>query len=66
MSAARMTARRDHSPVDATNHATDCYDDDFAVVDAGASNTIPVRAGELKKGSHVVISGHPCKVGTTM
>ena len=31
-------------------------------VDAGASDTYPIRAGEVKKGSHVVIKGHPCKV----
>jgi translation initiation factor 5A len=34
----------------------------FESADAGASDTIPVRAGELKKGMHVVIKGHPCKV----
>jgi hypothetical protein len=33
-----------------------------AVADADAALTYPVRAGELKKGSYVVIQGHPCKV----
>eukprot|EP00178_Gracilaria_changii_P001634 TRINITY_DN122_c0_g1_i2.p1 TRINITY_DN122_c0_g1~~TRINITY_DN122_c0_g1_i2.p1 ORF type:complete len:211 (-),score=46.83 TRINITY_DN122_c0_g1_i2:1991-2623(-) len=29
---------------------------------SGASNTIPVQAGALKKGAHVVIKGFPCKI----
>merc|ERR1712203_149335 len=29
--------------------------------DAGASHTFPQPAGELRKGSHVMIKGHPCK-----
>ncbi|CDF38123.1 Translation initiation factor eIF5A [Chondrus crispus] len=29
---------------------------------SGASNTVPVQAGALKKGSHVVIKGFPCKI----
>jgi hypothetical protein len=37
-------------------------DHDFTGTDAGASNTYPVRAGEVKKGSFVVIKEHPCKV----
>eukprot|EP00353_Schmidingerella_taraikaensis_P006439 CAMPEP_0185580370 /NCGR_PEP_ID=MMETSP0434-20130131/16267_1 /TAXON_ID=626734 ORGANISM="Favella taraikaensis, Strain Fe Narragansett Bay" /NCGR_SAMPLE_ID=MMETSP0434 /ASSEMBLY_ACC=CAM_ASM_000379 /LENGTH=165 /DNA_ID=CAMNT_0028198607 /DNA_START=26 /DNA_END=523 /DNA_ORIENTATION=+ len=37
-------------------------DEDFTATDAGASDTYPIRAGEVKKGSHVVIKGHPCKV----
>eukprot|EP00353_Schmidingerella_taraikaensis_P013955 CAMPEP_0185575006 /NCGR_PEP_ID=MMETSP0434-20130131/6319_1 /TAXON_ID=626734 ORGANISM="Favella taraikaensis, Strain Fe Narragansett Bay" /NCGR_SAMPLE_ID=MMETSP0434 /ASSEMBLY_ACC=CAM_ASM_000379 /LENGTH=164 /DNA_ID=CAMNT_0028191761 /DNA_START=30 /DNA_END=524 /DNA_ORIENTATION=+ len=37
-------------------------DEDFAVVGAGASDTYPIRAGEVKKGSHVVIKDKPCKV----
>ena len=32
------------------------------MADADAALTYPVRAGELKKGSYVVIQGHPCKV----
>ena len=34
----------------------------FEVADAGASDCVPIRIGELKKGSHVVIKGHPCKI----
>lgn len=37
-------------------------DDGHGGGDAGASLTYPIRAGEVKKGSHVVIKGHPCKV----
>lgn len=29
---------------------------------SGAALTFPIRAGEVKKGSHVVIKGHACKV----
>ena len=42
---------------------SDGEDHDFTGTDAGASNTYPVRAGEVKKGSFVVIKEHPCKVG---
>jgi len=41
---------------------SDGEDHDFTGTDAGASNTYPVRAGEVKKGSFVVIKEHPCKV----
>eukprot|EP00413_Alexandrium_margalefii_P045978 CAMPEP_0204608200 /NCGR_PEP_ID=MMETSP0661-20131031/60172_1 /ASSEMBLY_ACC=CAM_ASM_000606 /TAXON_ID=109239 /ORGANISM="Alexandrium margalefi, Strain AMGDE01CS-322" /LENGTH=169 /DNA_ID=CAMNT_0051619691 /DNA_START=76 /DNA_END=585 /DNA_ORIENTATION=+ len=40
-------------------------DDDehtFESADAGASMTYPMQAGEVRKGSHVMIKGHPCKV----
>merc|ERR1719352_61803 len=39
-------------------------DDDhtFETVESGASDTYPQQAGEIKKGSHVMIKGHPCKV----
>merc|ERR1712061_966058 len=30
--------------------------------DSGASHVYPQQAGELRKGSHVMIKGHPCKV----
>jgi len=30
--------------------------------DAGASDTIPIKAGSCKKGVHVMIKGFPCKV----
>lgn len=32
------------------------------MADAGASAVIPIRAGEVKKGGHVMIKEHPCKV----
>jgi len=34
----------------------------FESTDAGASLTYPQQAGELRKGSHVMIKGHACKV----
>merc|ERR1711963_664054 len=34
----------------------------FESTDAGAALTYPQQAGELRKGSHVMIKGHPCKV----
>merc|ERR550514_1677615 len=34
----------------------------FENADAGAADTIPMQAGELRKGGHVMIKGHPCKV----
>ena len=40
-------------------------DDDqptFESADAGASETYPAEAGTLRKGSHVMIKGKPCKV----
>jgi translation initiation factor 5A len=36
----------------------------FENADAGASGTVPIQAGNLKKGSFVVIKGFPCKVRT--
>merc|ERR1712087_667552 len=40
------------------------HDDDhqFESGDSGASHVYPQQAGELRKGSHVMIKGHPCKV----
>jgi len=29
---------------------------------SGAAQTFPIRAGEVKKGTHVLIKGFPCKV----
>merc|ERR1712118_456204 len=37
-------------------------DEEFDTADAGSSDTDPTQAGELRKGSHVMIKGHPCKV----
>jgi len=30
--------------------------------DAGASDTIPIKAGSCKKGLHVMLKGNPCKI----
>lgn len=34
----------------------------FESAEAGSADCVPIRAGELKKGMHVVIKGHPCKI----
>jgi len=36
-------------------------DHNFEATDAGASYTFPQQAGEIRKGSHLMIKGHPCK-----
>merc|ERR1712129_470457 len=33
----------------------------FESTDSGASSTYPQQAGEIRKGSHLMIKGHPCK-----
>jgi translation initiation factor 5A len=35
---------------------------DFNTGNAGASDTIPIKAGSCKKGVHVMLKGNPCKV----
>mmetsp|Transcript_88097 Transcript_88097/g.174838 ORF Transcript_88097/g.174838 Transcript_88097/m.174838 type:complete len:172 (-) Transcript_88097:74-589(-) len=40
----------------------DAEDETFEATDAGASHTFPFQAGDLKKGSHMMIKGNPCKV----
>jgi len=39
-------------------------DDDYVIesTDAGASATIPMEAGQIKKGGFMMIKGKPCKV----
>ncbi|CAM9355166.1 unnamed protein product [Heterosigma akashiwo] len=37
-------------------------DYNFDQGEAGASLTIPMEAGQIRKGGHIVIKGHPCKV----
>mmetsp|Transcript_10932 Transcript_10932/g.15953 ORF Transcript_10932/g.15953 Transcript_10932/m.15953 type:complete len:160 (+) Transcript_10932:157-636(+) len=39
-------------------------DNDYAIesTDAGASDTIPMEAGQIKKGGFMMIKGKPCKV----
>ena len=34
----------------------------FESADAGASETIPMEAGQIKKGGYICIKGRPCKV----
>merc|ERR1719230_2143467 len=34
----------------------------FEKAESGASHVYPMQAGELRKGSHVMLKGHPCKV----
>ena len=42
-------------------------DGDFGVADADATLTVPIRAGELKKGSFVVMDRNkPCKVSSVV
>merc|ERR1712072_1303189 len=36
-------------------------DYDMASGSAGAALTVPIRAGEVKKGTHVMLKGKPCK-----
>jgi translation initiation factor 5A len=38
------------------------HDVEFHDTDAGASTTVPVQAGTIRKGGHIVIKGRPCKV----
>merc|ERR1712083_87867 len=33
----------------------------FESADSGASDTYPQQAGEIRKGSYLMITGHPCK-----
>merc|ERR1712063_220159 len=33
----------------------------FESTESGASHTYPQQAGEIRKGSHLMIKGHPCK-----
>ncbi|KAF8817784.1 putative translation initiation factor eIF-5A [Cardiosporidium cionae] len=40
----------------------DSEDITFEGGDAGASHTIPMQAGTIKKNSHVMLKDHPCKV----
>jgi translation initiation factor 5A len=44
----------------ATDEALNNYD--FSASDAGASHTIPMDAGQIRKGGYIVIKNRPCKV----
>eukprot|EP00758_Cryptobia_borreli_P013343 Tbor_TRINITY_DN5825_c1_g1::TRINITY_DN5825_c1_g1_i1::g.6674::m.6674/K03263/EIF5A; translation initiation factor 5A len=37
-------------------------DETFQTAVGGGSLTFPIQAGALKKGDHMVIKGHPCKI----
>ena len=39
-----------------------CQEIDFNSGDAGASDTVPIQAGSVKKGAHILLKGFPCKV----
>ena len=42
---------------------TDKLEDyDFSNVESGASETIPMEAGQIRKGGLIMIKGQPCKV----
>jgi len=50
------------SPVSSSLAMPEVDDDPtFDSGDSGASQTYPQQAGEIKKGSHLMIKGHPCK-----
>lgn len=38
------------------------HDFEFHSTDAGASETYPCEAGQIRKGGFIMIKGHPCKV----
>ncbi|KAL7579004.1 hypothetical protein ACA910_019048 [Epithemia clementina (nom. ined.)] len=44
--------------------AEEGHEQDYNIetADAGASATIPMEAGQIKKGGYMMIKGHPCKV----
>ena len=37
-------------------------DETFESTDAGASETYPMEAGQIRKSGHIMIKGNPCKV----
>ena len=40
----------------------DAEDETFESTDAGASETYPMEAGQIRKSGHIMIKGNPCKV----
>lgn len=56
------SAARTQRPPFEAKYDDDHYDADDPSADAGASTTYPKQAGEVRKGSHVMIKGHACKV----
>merc|ERR1712150_122561 len=63
-SKAKSEAKEDSAdaPKAEESKSAEHHDEDFETVDAGASHTYPQQAGDLKKGSFVMIKGNPCKV----
>jgi len=43
-------------------HNDEQHEQTFESVSAGASLTYPTQCSALRKGGHIVIKGHPCKV----
>ena len=41
---------------------SDAEDETFESTDAGASETYPMEAGQIRKSGHIMIKGNPCKV----
>ena len=41
---------------------TDHYQEEFESTDAGASDSVPMQVGSVKKGGFMVMNGRPCKV----
>ena len=37
-------------------------DYDIEITDSGASKTVSVEAGQIRKGGYIMIKGKPCKV----
>jgi len=37
-------------------------DETFETQDAGAADSYPIEAGQIRKGGHIMIKGRPCKV----
>merc|ERR1712048_1088280 len=57
------SAKRFHRPVENKPSGTMADDEPtFESTESGASHTYPQQAGTLRKGSHVMIKGKPCKV----
>lgn len=42
--------------------AVEHHDEEFEAADAGASDTYPQQCSALRKGGHVMIKDHPCKI----
>ena len=45
-----------------SSDSSDYEDETFSAAGAGCALVTPTQAGKLKKGAHVMLKGHPCKV----